>query len=41
MDFSTVLAMIIASRAPRKALLAGILEIIIGFTLLLELGDFM
>jgi hypothetical protein len=41
MAFLTILAMIVASRAPHEALLAGLLEIIIGFTLLLELDDFM
>ncbi|KAF1937962.1 hypothetical protein EJ02DRAFT_38822 [Clathrospora elynae] len=37
----TVLAMIVARRAPQEAFLAGLLEIGIGFTLLSELDDFM
>jgi hypothetical protein len=41
MAFFTILTMIVANRAPHEALLAGLLEIIIGFTLLLELDDFM
>jgi hypothetical protein len=39
--FFTILAMIVANQAPHEALLAGLLEIITGFTLLLELDDFM
>jgi hypothetical protein len=41
MAFFTILAMIVANRAPHEALLAGLLEVIIGFALLLELDDFM
>ncbi|KAF1845006.1 uncharacterized protein K460DRAFT_101571 [Cucurbitaria berberidis CBS 394.84] len=37
----TVLAMMVARRAVQEALLAGLLETIIGFTLLVELDDFM
>ena len=39
--FLTVLAMVIARRAPQEALLAGLTEIVIGFMLLAELNDFM
>jgi hypothetical protein len=37
----TVLAMITARRALSEALLAGLLEFIFGFALLVELDDFM
>jgi hypothetical protein len=37
----TVLAMVIARRAPSEALLAGLLEFIFGFALLIELDEFM
>jgi hypothetical protein len=37
----TVLAVIAARRSPQEALLAGLLEITIGFTLLDKLDDFM
>jgi hypothetical protein len=37
----TVLAMLIARRAPSEALLAGLLEFSFGFALLIELDDFM
>ncbi|KAJ4371159.1 hypothetical protein N0V83_004375 [Neocucurbitaria cava] len=37
----TVLAMMVVRRAVQEALLAGLLEAVIGFTLLLELDDFM
>lgn len=39
--FFIVLAMMVARRAVHEALLAGLLETVIGFTLLLELDDFM
>lgn len=37
----TLLAMMVARRAVYEALLAGLLETVIGFTLLFELDDFM
>jgi hypothetical protein len=37
----TVLAMLVARRAPSEALLAGLLEFSFGFALLIELDDFM
>jgi hypothetical protein len=38
---STVLVMILARRAPQEALLAGMLEFLIGFALLTKVHDFM
>jgi hypothetical protein len=37
----TILLMIVARRAPQEALLAGLLEVAVGFTLLLELDELM
>lgn len=37
----TVLAMVVARRALQEALLAGLLELIVGFALVIEIHDFM
>lgn len=41
MAFFTVLIMIVAKRTAQEALLAGLMAMMIGFTLLVELDDFM
>ncbi|KAF2643626.1 hypothetical protein P280DRAFT_516019 [Massarina eburnea CBS 473.64] len=41
MSFFTVLAMVVARRALQEALLAGLLEFLIGFALVVEIHEFM
>ncbi|KAF1831756.1 hypothetical protein BDW02DRAFT_39151 [Decorospora gaudefroyi] len=41
MAFFIILTMIVARRDAHEALLAGLLEVVVGFTLLFELDDFM
>lgn len=40
-SFSTVLVMVLARRPLQEALLAGLLEVVIGFALVTEIRDFM